>query len=205
MHIFSGMNSNLDEILQCTGAFHVKEGKMFPKKYIGMFKAYNDNGILKSQPGRIPTGAQTIATFQTQAMNGGRGYGLWNYSDWCKENALHLSYFAYTNYENNVGVGRINNYNRVRNIVTGFTLPLALQKTCGYVATVDSQGAAVKSLPESVQKLPCPGVGPEMTGGSPAEGPGGIGQEGGVRGEALLLVEGPEDGQEVDLDPGVRG
>ena len=146
MHIFSGMNSNLDEILQCTGAFHVKEGKMFPKKYIGMFKAYNDGGILKSQPGRIPTGAQTIAVFQTQAMNGGRGYGLWNYSDWCKENALHLSYFAYTNYEQNVGVGRINNYNNVRNIVTGFTLPLVGQHNCGAVATVDSQGNAVNCL-----------------------------------------------------------
>lgn len=129
-----------------TGVYDVYGGKVFPKKYIGMFKAFSQNGTLKSQPNRIPTGNQTIQLFQNQAMNGGRDYGLWNYTDWCKENMLHLSYFSGTNYEVNVGEGRINNYNNVRNIVTGFTLPLAGKFQSGRVATVDSQGNSVNCL-----------------------------------------------------------
>lgn len=147
MHVFSGLDANANEILQNTGAYSLLEGeKVFPKRYIGMFKAFNSGGVLKSQPNRVPTGAQTIATFQAQAKAGGQYYGLWNYTDWCKENALHISYFGNTNYEKNIGVGRINNYDQVRNIVTGFTLNLAGQKTCGLRATTDSQGRSVNCL-----------------------------------------------------------
>ena len=129
-----------------TGAYNMFNGITFPKKYIGMFKAFNQSGILKSQPNRIPTGGQTIAAFQNQAMAGGANYGLWNYTDWCKENALHISAKNGTNYEQTVGTGRINNYNYVRNIVTGFTLSEAAKYRCGTVATVDSQGNAVNCL-----------------------------------------------------------
>lgn len=147
LHVFCGLDGNGNEILQNTGAYSLLANeKVFPKKYIGMFKAYNDGGILKSQPNRNPTGAQTIATFQNQAKAGGQYYGLWNYTDWCKENALHVSYFANTNYEKNVGVGRINNYNDVRNIVTGFTLPHVGKKICGIRATTDAAGRAVNCL-----------------------------------------------------------
>lgn len=147
LHVFSGLDSNGNEVLQNTGAYSLLANeKVFPKKYIGMFKAYNDGGILKSQPNRNPTGAQTIATFQSQAKAGGQYYGLWNYTDWCKENALHVSYFANTNYEKNVGVGRINNNNDVRKIVTGFTLPHVGKKICGIRATTDAAGRAVNCL-----------------------------------------------------------
>ena len=147
LHVFSGLDNNGNEVLQNTGAYSLLQGeKVFPKKYIGMFKAFNSGGILKSQPNRNPTGAQTIAVFQAQAKAGGQNYGLWNYTDWCKENALHLSYFGNTNYEKNVGVGRINNYNDVRNIVTGFTMPHVGKNICGIRATTDSQGRAVNCL-----------------------------------------------------------
>ena len=154
LHIFSGLNEDSEEILRCTGAFSAGTGeKVFPKKYIGMFKGFLQNGVLKSQPNRIPTGQQTIAQFQTYAVAGGTGYGQWNYSDWCKENAIQLAWFANTNYDVNVGVGRIGSnsdngasYNRIRNIVTGFTLPLAGQYKCGKVATQDQGGNSVYCL-----------------------------------------------------------
>lgn len=147
LHIWCG-TENGAEVLKCTGAYDLLPTgkKTFPKKYIGMFKAFNQSGKLKSQPGRIPTGQQTIATFQQQAKAGADGYGLWNYTDWCKENALHLAWFANTNYEDNVGEGIISNYNNVRNIVTGFTLPLAGKYQCGTKPTVDSQGNYVQRL-----------------------------------------------------------
>lgn len=146
MNVLVGYDDGGLEILRNTGRYNIYGGKTFPKKYIGMFKAFNQNGILKSQPNRIPTGAQTIAVFQSQAKAGGASYGLWNYSDWCKENALHLSYFDNTNYETNVGVGRIDSYDNVRNIVTGFTLPFVGQKTCAVRETVDKNGNAVNCL-----------------------------------------------------------
>jgi len=154
LHIFSGINEDSEEILRCTGAFSAGTGeKVFPKKYIGMFKGFLQNGVLKSQPNRIPTGQQTIAQFWNYAVTGGTGYGLWNYSDWCKENAIQLAWFANTNYDVNVGVGRIGSnsdngasYNRIRNIVTGFTLPLAGQYKCGKVATQDQGGNSVYCL-----------------------------------------------------------
>jgi hypothetical protein len=65
LHIFSGLNENQEEILRCTGVFNAGEGeKVFPKKYIGMFKAFEQSSIMKSHPNRIPTGNLTIAQFQ---------------------------------------------------------------------------------------------------------------------------------------------
>ena len=147
LHIWSGTEDGA-EVLKCTGAYDLLPTgkKTFPKKYIGMFKAFNQSGKLKSQPGRVPTRNQTIATFQQQAKAGADGYGLWNYTDWCKENALHLSWFANTNYEDNVGTGIINNWNNVQNSITGFTLPLAGKYQCGTKPTVDSQGSYVQRL-----------------------------------------------------------
>ena len=143
----SWVNETGDEILSFGGNLKVTGGHSFKEKFVGMFKAFNQNGVLKSQPNRIPTGGQTIATFQAKAEAGGNGYGLWNYSDWCKENALHISLFGNTNQEMNIGVGRINNYDNVKNIVTGFTLPLVgTEHNYGTRATVDSAGRAVNCL-----------------------------------------------------------
>ena len=151
LHVWCGEEDGA-EVLKCTGVYDLLPTgkKTFPKKYIGMFKAFNQSGKLKSQPGRIPTGQQTIATFQQQAKAGADGYGLWNYTDWCKENALHLAWFANTNYEVNVGTGRIGGsqalYNQVRNIVTGFTLPYAGKYQCAAAPSPDSAGNYVNSL-----------------------------------------------------------
>ena len=137
-------------VLYFAGTGAIDGGYQMPAKYIGMFKAYNDGGTLKSQPNRIPTSGLNISTFFSYAQAGGNGYCLWNYTDWCKENAIHLSYFGSTNYEVNVGTGRIDNYAKVRNIVTGYTLGLYgsgvnLMK-CGTKATVDTDGTAVNCL-----------------------------------------------------------
>ena len=149
LYFKSGVNAdkNNQEELQFGGLLPIDGGHSFKEKFVGMFKAYVQNGVLKSQPNRIPTGSQVIATFQAQAEAGGKGYGLWNYSDWCKENALHISLFGNTNQETNIGVGRINNSDNVRNIVTGFTLPLVgTEHNYGTRATVDSAGRAVNCL-----------------------------------------------------------
>ena len=156
-NFYCGTDDNNKEMLAVSGLVSLAGYNTFPKKYIGMFKAFNQSGVLKSQPNRIPTGTQTIATFQSQALAGNpnnvaaaNGYGLWNYSDWCKENALHLAWFANTNYEVNVGTGRIGGdqtqYNRVRNIVTGFTLPYAGKYQCAAAPSPDSAGNYVNSL-----------------------------------------------------------
>jgi len=143
----SWVNETGNEILSFGGNLKVTGGHSFREKFVGMFKAYVQNGVLKSQPNRIPTGNQTIATFQAQAEAGGKGYTQWSYKDWCKENALHISLFGNTNQETNIGVGRINNYDNVRNIVTGFTLPLVgTEHNYGTRATVDSAGIAVNCL-----------------------------------------------------------
>ena len=146
MHIFSGRDENGKEILQNFGVYPIKEGKTFNARFIGMFKAYNQDGVLKSQPNRVPAQSQTIAQFQSQAKMGALDYGLWNYNDWCKENALHLSYFANTNYENNIGVGRINNFNNVLHIRTGWTLPMLGVTPYGTSPTVDQSGSKVNCL-----------------------------------------------------------
>lgn len=148
MNFKSYTDDDGNEILQQGGCVPIDGGKTFAGRFIGMFKAFNQSGVLKSQPGRIPTGSVTIANFQTYAQAGGSDYGLWNYHDWCKENALHISHFANTNYEVNVGTGRINNYNNVRNIVTGFTLPMLSGENhgLGKAATVDSAGNSVNCL-----------------------------------------------------------
>lgn len=146
MHIFSGKDINDKEILQNTGIYNLLGGKTFPRRYIGMFKAYNQDGILKSQPGRVPISNQSIATYNSLVKEGGAQYCLINYTDFCRENAIHLSYFANTNYEANVGTGRILDVTKTRNIVTGFTLPLIGTYRCGRVAAADADGNDVNCL-----------------------------------------------------------
>lgn len=146
MHIFSGTDDNDNEILQNTGIYNLLGAKTFPRRYIGMFKAYNQNGVLKSQPARIPTIGLNHVTFNNLVKEGGSQYCLINYTDFCRENAIHLSYFANTNYESNVGTGRILDYSKYTNIVTGFTLRLIGSDRYGKVATVDSDGNDVSCL-----------------------------------------------------------
>lgn len=109
-------------VFYCAGMGSIAGGHSFPKKYVGMFKAYLQGEVLKSQPNRLATGNFKGNEFHQKAKNGGSNYGLYNYSDWCKDNMIHMAYFGNTNYEENVGVGLINNYDYVRNIVSGICL-----------------------------------------------------------------------------------
>lgn len=135
-------------VFYCAGRGSIAGGHSFPKKYVGMFKAYSQGGILKSQPNRVATGSKTIKLFYGEAKSGGSNYGLYSYSDWCKDNMIHLAYFGNTNYEENVGVGLINNYDYIRRIVSGICLADMVNHRISYGTSPcqDSQGNAVNRV-----------------------------------------------------------
>lgn len=137
-------------VFYCAGRGSIAGGHSFPKKYVGMFKAYLQGEVLKSQPNRVAAGniSTSIKYFHQKAKNGGSNYGLYNYSDWCKDNMIHLAYFGNTNYEENVGVGLISNYDYVRNIVSGICLSDMSNQIVSYGTSPckDSQGNSVNRV-----------------------------------------------------------
>lgn len=135
-------------VFYCAGRGSIAGGHSFPKKYVGMFKAYLQGEVLKSQPNRVVTGGFTNKQFYQKAKNGGSNYGLYTYSDWCKDNMIHLAYFGNTNYEENVGVGLINNSDYVRNIVSGICLSDMNNQIVSYGTSPckDSQGNPVNRV-----------------------------------------------------------
>lgn len=135
-------------VFYCAGRGSIAGGHSFPKKYVGMFKAYLQGEVLKSQPNRVATGSTTTQVFHQKAKNGGSNYGLYMYSDWCKDNMIHMAYFGNTNYEENVGVGLINNYNYVRYIVSGICLSDMINSIVSYGTSPckDSQGNSVNRV-----------------------------------------------------------
>lgn len=135
-------------VFYCAGRGSIAGGHSFPKKYVGMFKAYLQGEVLKSQPNRVATGSFTNKQFYQKAKNGGSNYGLYTYSDWCKDNMIHLAYFGNTNYEENVGVGLINNIDYVRNIVSGICLSDMNNQIVSYGTSPckDSQGNPVNRV-----------------------------------------------------------
>lgn len=135
-------------VFYCAGRGSIAGGHSFPKKYVGMFKAYLQGEVLKSQPNRVATASMTTQVFHQKAKNGGSNYGLYMYSDWCKDNMIHMAYFGNTNYEENVGVGLIDNYNYVRNIVSGICLSDMINSIVSYGTSPckDSQGNSVNRV-----------------------------------------------------------
>ena len=135
-------------VFYCAGRGSIAGGHSFPKKYVGMFKAYLQGEVLKSQPNRVATGKMTTQVFRQKAKNGGSNYGLYMYSDWCKDNMIHMAYFGNTNYEENVGVGLINNSDYVRNIVSGICLSDMINSIVSYGTSPckDSQGNSVNRV-----------------------------------------------------------
>lgn len=135
-------------VFYCAGRGSIAGGHSFPKKYVGMFKAYLQGEVLKSQPNRVATGNKTTQEFYHKAKNGGSNYGLYSYSDWCKDNMIHLAYFGNTNYEENVGVGLINNYDYVRNIFSGICLSDMNNQIVSYGTSPckDSKGNSVNRV-----------------------------------------------------------
>mgnify|MGYP007016467151 CR=1 FL=1 len=124
MYIKSFKDEVGHDVLQFGGKHPIDGGIKLREKYIGMFKGSVQVDKLVSQPLVVCDRNRDITHYQILAEHGGTGYTQWSYKDWCKENALHLSWFGNTNYEANVGVGRINNSWEVYNIRTGFTLPM---------------------------------------------------------------------------------
>lgn len=111
-----------EEVFYCAGRGSIAGGHSFPKKYVGMFKAYVQGDVLKSQPNRDATGSITTKEFLNKAKSANENYGLFSYTDLCKENMIHLAYFANTNYEENVGVGLINNLSVTEKIKSGICM-----------------------------------------------------------------------------------
>ena len=135
-------------VFYCAGRGSIAGGHSFPKKYVGMFKAYLQGEVLKSQPARVPTGAQSLNYFLQRAKNGNSLFGLYNYSDWCKDNMIHLAYFGNTNYEENVGIGLINDLKNNENIVSGICLADMNNQIVSYGTSPckDSQGNSVNRV-----------------------------------------------------------
>ena len=135
-------------VFYCAGRGSIAGGHSFPKKYVGMFKAYLQGEVLKSQPNRVAAGADSLEGYLQKAKNGSSLYGIYNYLDWCKDNMIHLSYFGNTNYEENVGVGLITNLNKVERIVSGFCLADMNNKIISYGTSPckDSEGNSVNRV-----------------------------------------------------------
>ena len=135
-------------VFYCAGRGSIAGGHSFPKKYVGMFKAYLQGKVLKSQPNRSSSGTMSLENFLYKAKNGGSLYGLFNYSDWRKENMIHLAYFGNTNYEENVGVGLIDNLKESEKIVCGICLADMNNSILSYGTSPckDSQGNSMNRV-----------------------------------------------------------
>ena len=135
-------------VFYCAGRGSIAGGHSFPRKYVGMFKAYLQGEVLKSQPNRTSSGGKSLQGFHQNAKNGNSLYGLFNYSDWRKENMIHLGYFGNTNYEENVGVGLINNLNESKKIVNGICLADMNNSIVSYGTSPckDSQGNSMNRV-----------------------------------------------------------
>lgn len=135
-------------VFYCAGRGSIAGGHSFPKKYVGMFKAVIKSNVLKSQPNNYVSRDTTLRNFITYAKLGGSQYGLYSFSDFCKENMIHLAYFGNTNYEENVGVGLIQDYSTIKDIKTGYSLSNCTNNLINYGTSpvVDSGGHSLNGL-----------------------------------------------------------
>lgn len=144
LYFKSYSNKNGQEILQFGGLLPIDDGQSFKEKYIGMFKAYLQNNVMKSQPNRIATALRIVEATQ-YAQAGGSAYGMWNYHDWCRENALHISWFGNTNYA--VNIGALSNDDN--GFICGNSLNILATDTHGL-------GLVYKQKVSSDDTIPCP-------------------------------------------------
>ena len=90
---------------------------------IGVYEAYNDNGVLTSQSGVKPTTAQTIDTFRSQALANNTDvtlgtYQLWNFYQYTLTKIMGFTVMGNTDSQYMMGAG-LTNYSGV--IDTGTT------------------------------------------------------------------------------------
>ena len=101
------------------------EGTMeLPESWIGMYKGSTISGVLRSIPNVFTTENKTMSQFWTEAQQNGKDYGLVNYFDHQKLNALHLAKFGDMNSDNTVGIGLCNAGSGYYNHKTGTTAAL---------------------------------------------------------------------------------
>lgn len=78
---------------------------------IGVYEAYNDNGVLTSQAGVTPTASQTIDTFRNQALAGNTDdyygtYQLWNYYQYILYKMMGMTVMGNTDSQYMMGPGK---------------------------------------------------------------------------------------------------
>lgn len=77
---------------------------------IGVYEAYNDNGVLTSKSGVSPTASQTIDTFRTQALAGNTDvtngtYQLWNFYQYTLMKMMGYTVMGNTDSQYMMGAG----------------------------------------------------------------------------------------------------
>lgn len=101
-----------------------------PAIAIGVYEAYNDNGVLTSQSGRTPTGDNTLRNFSTLSIAGNTDntygtYQLWNYYQWTLYRIMGFTIMGNMDSQYMMGDGPISSS---ASIVTGQT-DSAIQKS----------------------------------------------------------------------------
>lgn len=79
--------------------------KYWKQNVIGSYKGAYLNNTLLSRPGLTTTQEQTMSQFWNAAQKNGTDYGLVDYFDYLKYNALHLCGFGNANSEVTIGIG----------------------------------------------------------------------------------------------------
>lgn len=83
----------------------IGDAEPLPESWIGMYKGAVVSGELRSMPNVMTTERMTMSNFWAAAQKIGTNYGLVNYFDHQKLNALHLVKFGDMNSDNTVGIG----------------------------------------------------------------------------------------------------
>lgn len=102
----------------------IGDAEALPESWIGMYKGAVVSGELRSMPNVTTTGSMTMSNFWAAAQKLGTNYGLVNYFDHQKLNALHLVKFGDMNSDNTVGIGLRDAGSNYANHRTGTTAAL---------------------------------------------------------------------------------
>lgn len=97
---------------------------VLPESWIGMYKASMAENMLRSIPNIMTAENQQMLQFWNNAQRVGTDYGLVNYFDHQKLNALHLAKFGNMNSDETVGIGLRNAGSGYYNHKTGTTSAL---------------------------------------------------------------------------------
>ena len=85
-----------------------------PAIAIGVYEAYNDNGVLTSQSGRTPTASVSVTNFVPLATAGNTdndygSYQLWNYYQWTLYRIMGFTIMGNMDSQYMMGAGPVNN------------------------------------------------------------------------------------------------